>query len=51
MVFNVRQKQTDVLVRALNLNSAATPGKEPSDLYKVLILDRFTKDVVAPLLR
>mmetsp|Transcript_4480 Transcript_4480/g.12207 ORF Transcript_4480/g.12207 Transcript_4480/m.12207 type:complete len:674 (+) Transcript_4480:138-2159(+) len=49
--FNIRQKQADVLVRVINLNSPLAPGKDPGDLYKVLVLDRFTKDIVAPLLR
>lgn len=36
----------------LNLHSAAaTSSKDQGDLYKVLILDRFCKDVIAPLLR
>ncbi|GFR43762.1 hypothetical protein Agub_g4874 [Astrephomene gubernaculifera] len=50
MTLNVRQKQAEVILRALNFNSA--PGKEPSsESYKVLVLDRFTKDIIAPLLR
>ncbi|KAF5837210.1 Sec1-like protein [Dunaliella salina] len=49
--FNIRQKQADVLVRVINLNNPLAPGKDPGDLYKVLVLDRFTKDIVAPLLR
>jgi hypothetical protein len=41
-----------VLHKILNLNTGGTtPGKDPADLYKVLILDRSTKDVIAPLLR
>jgi len=40
-----------VVLRTINLNSPLAPGKDPGELYKVLILDRFTKDVVAPLLR
>jgi hypothetical protein len=35
----------------LNLHSGAAATKEASDLYKILVLDRFCKDVVAPLLR
>lgn len=41
----------DVLLKVINLNSPLAPGKDPGDLYKVLILDRFSKDIVAPLLR
>lgn len=52
MALNVRKRQTDVILRILNLNAAsASSSKDPSNLYKILILDRFTKDVIAPLLR
>lgn len=41
---------TEVVHRALNFNSP--PGKDAtSESYKVLVLDRFTKDIIAPLLR
>ncbi|EFJ40861.1 hypothetical protein VOLCADRAFT_69047, partial [Volvox carteri f. nagariensis] len=40
----------EVVLRVLNFNG--TLGKESSaESYKVLVLDRFTKDVIAPLLR
>ncbi|KAG2499041.1 hypothetical protein HYH03_003226 [Edaphochlamys debaryana] len=50
-MLNVRAKQAEVVLRALNFNSV--PGKEPasSESYKVLVLDKFTKDIIAPLLR
>ncbi|GAX85116.1 hypothetical protein CEUSTIGMA_g12536.t1 [Chlamydomonas eustigma] len=48
---NLRRKQTDAIVRFLNFNSQSSTTKEPSELYKVLVLDRFTKDIIAPLLR
>mmetsp|Transcript_36225 Transcript_36225/g.80602 ORF Transcript_36225/g.80602 Transcript_36225/m.80602 type:complete len:637 (+) Transcript_36225:105-2015(+) len=51
MVFNVRQRQTDSILKLLNFNTAQTAGKDPGDLYKILILDKNTKDIVAPLLR
>lgn len=35
----------------LNLNGSATSSKDPAEMYKVLVLDRFSKDVIAPLLR
>lgn len=35
----------------LNFNNAAQVGKDPSELYKVLVLDKSSKDVIAPLLR
>lgn len=60
MVLDIRQKQIDAVVRMLNLN-VATPAHRPgaapvlsaSDepMYKVLVLDSFTKEVIAPLLR
>ncbi|GIL46543.1 hypothetical protein Vafri_3525 [Volvox africanus] len=47
---NIRQKQTEVVLRALNFNGAL--GKDsPGESYKIIILDRFTKDIIAPLLR
>eukprot|EP00798_Chlamydomonas_sp_ICE-L_P019994 gene19994-26707_t len=49
MVFNVRQKQTDIILKILNFNSQTS--KDPGDTYKVLVLDRFGKDLIAPLLR
>lgn len=41
----------DVLAKVLNLNSPQAPGRDQADSYKVLILDRYSKDIVAPLLR
>ncbi|KAK9829342.1 hypothetical protein WJX72_005270 [[Myrmecia] bisecta] len=52
MVLNIRQKQTDAVTRLLHLNAPPSAlGKPDDEVYKVLILDRFTKDVMAPLLR
>ncbi|KAG2439225.1 hypothetical protein HXX76_004587 [Chlamydomonas incerta] len=49
-MLNVRHKQSEVILKALNFNGA--PGKETTaESYKVLVLDKFTKDVIAPLLR
>jgi hypothetical protein len=53
---NLRQRQADALLRLLNLSGSTTA---PTDIsaaaadteYKVLVLDRFCRDVVAPLLR
>lgn len=51
----VKQRQlcasADALVRMLNLHSTSTTSRDQVELYKVLILDRFCKDIVAPLLR
>lgn len=43
----------DALVRLLHLNAPASSLKSGGDdeAYKVLVLDRVTKDIVAPLLR
>lgn len=35
----------------LALHSTATSSRDQGDLYKVLVLDRFCKDIIAPLLR
>ena len=42
----------DALVRLLHFNQAATAAPKAEDeVYKVLVLDRYTKDILAPLLR
>ncbi|KAL6783831.1 SLY1 [Auxenochlorella protothecoides x Auxenochlorella symbiontica] len=52
MALNIRQKQADAVVRMLHLNSSPqSTGRGGEDLYKVLILDAATQDVLAPLLR
>eukprot|EP00891_Asterochloris_glomerata_P004186 jgi/Astpho2/4186/fgenesh1_pg.00064_%23_12_t len=67
MVLNIRQKQIDAVVRMLHFNAASGPGSGPSsagsvhsqqqqqngrdETYKVLVLDSFTKDIIAPLLK
>jgi hypothetical protein len=35
----------------LNLHSTAAASRDQGDLYKVLVLDRHCKDIIAPLLR
>lgn len=51
-MLDVRKKQQEAVIRMLHFNAApavkAAPGDE--DVYKVLILDRHTKDILAPLL-
>lgn len=49
MVFNVRQKQTEAVLKILNFNTNSS--KDPGETFKVLVLDRFGKDIIAPLLR
>ncbi|KAL4448182.1 hypothetical protein ABPG75_005401 [Micractinium tetrahymenae] len=56
MVLNVRSKQIDAVVRMLHFNAAPAAALKPvaaaaeEDVYKVLILDRVTKGILAPLL-
>lgn len=40
-----------MVFKILNLNSAQHSNKDAYALYKLLVLDRFTKDLIAPLLR
>ncbi|KAI8474656.1 MAG: SM/Sec1-family protein [Monoraphidium minutum] len=59
MALNIRQKQCDALLRMLNLQSDRAPGgggggggaPAGSELYKVLVLDKPCRDIIAPLLR
>jgi len=42
----------DALVRLLHFNQASTAAPKAEDeVYKVLVLDKYTKDILAPLLR
>ncbi|WIA16431.1 hypothetical protein OEZ85_013119 [Tetradesmus obliquus] len=41
----------DALLRMLNLHGTAATSRDQGDLYKVLVLDRHCKDIIAPLLR
>ncbi len=49
----IKMRCADALVRLLHLNAPASSLKSGGDdeAYKVLVLDRVTKDIVAPLLR
>mmetsp|Transcript_26619 Transcript_26619/g.63079 ORF Transcript_26619/g.63079 Transcript_26619/m.63079 type:complete len:636 (+) Transcript_26619:478-2385(+) len=56
MVLSVRQKQTDAVVRALRCHqeTAKGPSRATGDcgeVYKVLVLDRYCRDLLAPLMR
>eukprot|EP00250_Pteridium_aquilinum_P002767 c1297_g1_i1 orf=162-1994(+) len=52
MALSLRQKQTDAVVRMLNLNnSVVSGGTADEEVYKVLILDRFCRDILSPLIR
>jgi hypothetical protein len=52
MALSLRQKQMDAVVRMLNLNHpVVTGGTADEEVYKVLILDRFCRDLLSPLIR
>ncbi|CAA6673554.1 unnamed protein product [Spirodela intermedia] len=53
MALSLRQKQTSCIVRMLNLNqppNAGGVGGANEEAYKILILDRFCRDVLSPLI-
>ncbi|PKA60827.1 SEC1 family transport protein SLY1 [Apostasia shenzhenica] len=57
MALNLRQKQTNCIIRMLNLNqppnpagSTATTGGAADEVYKILVLDRFCRDILSPLI-
>ncbi|KAL3539141.1 hypothetical protein ACH5RR_002507 [Cinchona calisaya] len=56
MALNLRQKQTDCIVRMLNLNQPLNPGgggdggTANDEVYKILIYDRFCQDILSPLI-
>ncbi|CAD7703546.1 unnamed protein product [Ostreobium quekettii] len=52
MVLNVRQKQIDAVVKLLHFNQPPSGVKADNSTgtYKVLILDKFSKDLLSPLL-
>ncbi|GER42387.1 SEC1-family transport family protein [Striga asiatica] len=52
MALNLRQKQTDCIVRMLNLNQAVggDAGTANEEVYKILIYDRFCQDILSPLI-
>ncbi|KAG6522778.1 SEC1 family transport protein SLY1-like [Zingiber officinale] len=60
MALNLRQKQTNFIVRMLNLNQTITPGgaggmssasAPAEEVYKILIMDAFCRVVLSPLIR
>ncbi|XP_020577150.1 SEC1 family transport protein SLY1-like [Phalaenopsis equestris] len=54
MALNLRQKQTSCIIRMLNLNqqpsSTAVAGSATEEVYKILVLDRFCRDILSPLI-
>ncbi|CAI5503945.1 unnamed protein product [Closterium sp. Naga37s-1] len=56
MALSLRQKQIDAIVRMLNLNSPVTVTvggglASDGDVYKVLLLDKYSRDLISPLLK
>ncbi|XP_073273911.1 SEC1 family transport protein SLY1-like [Primulina huaijiensis] len=53
MALNLRRKQTDFIIRMLNLNQAVSNagGTANEEVYKILIYDRFCQDILSPLIR
>jgi hypothetical protein len=37
----------EALHKVLNLNAPVAPGKDPGELYKILILDRYGQDAAS----
>ncbi|KAI0494027.1 hypothetical protein KFK09_024158 [Dendrobium nobile] len=57
MALNLRQKQTSCIIRMLNLNHQPNPGgattgagSATEEVYKILVLDRFCRDILSPLI-
>ncbi|XP_077220787.1 sec1/munc18-like (SM) proteins superfamily [Tasmannia lanceolata] len=52
MALNLRHKQTGCIVRMLNLNQPPNSGITNSneEVYKILILDKFCRDILSPLI-
>ncbi|GMH02908.1 hypothetical protein Nepgr_004747 [Nepenthes gracilis] len=52
MSLNLRQKQSECIIRMLNLNQPvnATTGMANEEVYKILIYDRFCQDILSPLI-
>jgi len=50
MALNLRQKQTECVIRMLNLNQPLNPsGTANEEVYKILIYDRFCQNILSPL--
>ncbi|KAL2529398.1 SEC1 family transport protein SLY1 [Forsythia ovata] len=56
MALNLRQKQTECIIRMLNLNQTVINpigggvGTANEEVYKILIYDRFCQDILSPLI-
>ncbi|KAL3730957.1 hypothetical protein ACJRO7_027908 [Eucalyptus globulus] len=51
MALNLRQKQTECIIRMLNLNQPVNPsGTANEEVYKILIYDKFCQNILSPLI-
>ncbi|VVA99431.1 unnamed protein product [Arabis nemorensis] len=51
MALNLRQKQTECIIRMLNLNQPLNQsGTANEEVYKILIYDRFCQNILSPLI-
>ncbi|KAF8377709.1 hypothetical protein HHK36_031093 [Tetracentron sinense] len=51
MALNLRQKQTNCIIRMLNLNQPSnSSGNANEEVYKILIYDKFCQDILSPLI-
>ncbi|KAL4302919.1 hypothetical protein GQ457_10G023570 [Hibiscus cannabinus] len=51
MALNLRQKQTECIIRMLNLNQPVNPtGTANEEVYKILIYDKFCQSILSPLI-
>lgn len=51
MALNLRQKQTECIIRLLNLNQPVHPsGTANEEVYKILIYDKFCQNILSPLI-
>lgn len=51
MALNLRQRQTDCIIRMLNLNQPVnSSGTANEEVYKILIYDKFCQNILSPLI-
>lgn len=51
MALNLRKKQTESIIRMLNLNQpVSSTGTANEEVYKILIFDRFCQNILSPLI-
>ncbi|CAL5402344.1 unnamed protein product [Camellia sinensis] len=53
MALNLRQRQTECIIRMLNMNQPVNPSSGTANeeqVYKILIYDKFCQDILSPLI-